>query len=573
MIGVGRRRQALVGVVVLAVLSALVGFVAGRTIKSPADAAADAEVPEASLITVPVELRVLASNVVVRGDARLEGSVDVTVDGSAGLSTGGVAVVTSISASEGEVLSEGSVLIEVSERPVLVLAGELPMFRSLGPGSRGDDVSQLQEALARLGFATPVDGVYGEDTERAIELLYGSIGYSAPGLTDSERADLNAAREALDGAQSQLNASIRQLDELKAPLPRSTVLQANASLASAEAAVTIASASAAEALATADATIAALIVDRSAAQAASGLADDRLAEAQGGTHPDTGLAPTAQELTDLAAEAAAAAEARLAAEKAVTAGQAGRVLTETETQRTVNDAETQLEIARAQHEELLAPPNILSASEAVTDSRAVRDRAAAAQADLEARTGVRVPLAEVVFVRALPSRVQRLFVSRGDLVSGPVMTISGADVTIDSAIPTSDRSLVAEGMMATVDDQALGLSFDAEITTLADEPGGRATEGRYFMELTPVEDPGTDVAGLNLRITIPVTSTGGEVLTVPLAALAAGGDGSVRIEIEDDSGDVRTVTVTTGLETTGFVEITPVEGSVEPGDRVVIGVQ
>ena len=568
-----RRRQALVGVVVLAVVSAGVGFAAGRTIKSPADAAADAEPPEASLITVPVELRVLSSNVVVRGDARLEGSVDVTVDASAGLTTGGVAVVTGTTLTDGEVLEEGSVLIEVSERPVIALEGELPMFRSLGPGSRGDDVAQLQEALVRLGFDTPVDGVYGEDTEQAVGSLYASVGYPASGLTDSERAELDAARESLDAAQSQLDGAVRFLDELKAPLPQSTRLQADALPASARAAVTIAEAASAAALAEADANIAALIVKRTAAVTASDLADRRLAEAEAGTHPDTRMPPTDKELEELEDAATRSDEERVAAEKAVTAAVAGRAVTKAEQQMMFDDAKTQLRIAQAQHDEMLAPPDTSAASQAVSDARAVRDTVSAAAADTEARTGVKVPLAEVVFVRALPSRVQRLYVVRGDLISGPVMTISGADVTIESVVPASDRALVTEGMIATVDDESLGVSFEAEITELADEPGGRAAEGRYFMELTPVEDPGTDIAGLNLRITVPVTSTGGEVMTVPLAALAAGGDGSVRIEIEDDSGEVRTVTVTTGLETTGFVEITPVDGPVEPGDRVVIGLQ
>ena len=52
-------------------------------------------------------------------------------------------------------------LIEVNGRPVLALQGDAPMYRTLRPGDTGDDVRQLELALARLGFDPgPVDGTY-----------------------------------------------------------------------------------------------------------------------------------------------------------------------------------------------------------------------------------------------------------------------------------------------------------------------------------------------------------------------------------------------------------------------------
>lgn len=559
-----------------AIVAAGAGFVAGRSIKSPADAAADAEAPEPSLITVPVELRELASNVVTRGDARREGSVQISVDASAGASSGGVAVVTGVTAPAGEVIEEGSVLVEVSERPVIALQGQLPMFRSLGPGSRGDDVTQLQDALVRIGIEVPVDGFFGEETERAVEQLYVRVGYSAPGLTDDERAQLDAARESLDGAQASLNAASASLAELQAPLPESQRLQADASLAAAEDAVELAEASATEANALAEADLAARKVERTDAQEAADLAATRLAEAEAGIHPDTGVAPTAEELAILVAEDAAAVEVLASAEAAVTAAEATVARTATEQTELVDSSKSQLEITRAQNEELLAPPDTRSASQAVADARRARDRAAVEVDEIEGRTGVRLPLAEVVFIEAMPTQVQRLDIERGDIIGGsPIMTVSGADVTVESALSASDRPLVAEGDAVLLDDQSLGLELPGTIAFLADDDGGLAPEGRFFMRITLDETPETDISGLNLRITIPITSTGGEVLTVPLAALAAGGDGSVRVEVEDPAspGETRTVIVTTGLETTGFVEIAPVEGELQPGDRVVVGQQ
>ncbi len=234
---VRRRQWLLVGVVAVAVLAGVIGFVAGRQISSPADVAAGVEPPEASLITVPVELRELASTVVSRGDVRLEGSVEVEVDGSVAGEAGGVAVVTGLTVGEGEVVDEGDVLIEVAERPVFALVGELPMFRNLGPGSQGDDVTQLQEALVRLGFDVSVDGTFGESTERAIEQLYLEVGYRALGLSDDEQAELDAARDTLAASESQVVSAQSALSSLSKPPPRSTVLGADAARDDAEAGV------------------------------------------------------------------------------------------------------------------------------------------------------------------------------------------------------------------------------------------------------------------------------------------------------------------------------------------------
>ena len=70
---------------------------------------------------------------------------------------------------------------------------------------------------------------------------------------------------------------------------------------------------------------------------------------------------------------------------------------------------------------------------------------------------------------------------------------------------------------------------------------------------------------------IPLSTTGGEVLAVPAAALTANADGSVRVEIDNADGTTRLVVVEPGLSTGGLVEITPVDGDIKRGDLVVVG--
>ena len=155
------RRIILVAVAVIAVLAGFVGWMLGRQIESPAEAAARVAPPPASLISVPVEQRELSSAVITRGTIEFDQTTSIDVTGSETGST----IITRLTKNEGDDLLEGDVVIEVAGRPLFVLEGELPVFRSLTPGLEGPDVLQLEEALERLGLDPgPVDGVYGART-------------------------------------------------------------------------------------------------------------------------------------------------------------------------------------------------------------------------------------------------------------------------------------------------------------------------------------------------------------------------------------------------------------------------
>jgi hypothetical protein len=101
--------------------------------------------------------------------------------------------------------------------------------------------------------------------------------------------------------------------------------------------------------------------------------------------------------------------------------------------------------------------------------------------------------------------------------------------------------------------------------------------GRLVIVVQP-DDPKVlnDYIGFPARITISVSSTDGEVLAVPVAAISVGADGESRVEVERNEGDgpdaVEIVKVTVGLTAEGYAEITPVEaGALQRGDRVVVG--
>lgn len=111
------------------------------------------------------------------------------------------------------------------------------------------------------------------------------------------------------------------------------------------------------------------------------------------------------------------------------------------------------------------------------------------------------------------------------------------------------------------------------VSFVADRTGTNGVpEDRIYVEIAPEEIP-EEIVGHNVRVTIPVSSTGGEVLAVPAAALSATADGSSIVQVEESDGTLRTVTVEAGLAAEGLVEVEPTDGALAEGDLVVVGLE
>jgi peptidoglycan hydrolase-like protein with peptidoglycan-binding domain len=176
----------LIGVVLLAVVS----WIAGSRIQSPAEAAARTAPPAPSPILVPVEERVLSSDVVTRGTARFGLPQSISLAPSALKAEAGV--VTTLP-TRGDQLEEGDVLLTASGRPVFLLQGEIPAYRDLTAGLSGEDIRQLEVALKRLKFDPgPVDGAFDEKTSAAVADLYAAAGYESFSPGEEQLASLRS---------------------------------------------------------------------------------------------------------------------------------------------------------------------------------------------------------------------------------------------------------------------------------------------------------------------------------------------------------------------------------------------
>ncbi|MDR2973759.1 MAG: hypothetical protein LBV00_03450 [Propionibacteriaceae bacterium] len=167
------RQRIMLIIMVVALLVCVAGLIAVWNIKSPAQQAAGQAPPPPSVLTAEVKNEVLAQQVIMRGTV-VSDTINIR-----SLSTASPPIITATPKSGGDQIAEGDLLIEVAGRPVIALTGPTPAWRALGPDLVGKDVSELQEALQRLGQLSDFKaGTFDQRTGKAVEALYKDRGYA-----------------------------------------------------------------------------------------------------------------------------------------------------------------------------------------------------------------------------------------------------------------------------------------------------------------------------------------------------------------------------------------------------------
>lgn len=211
------------------------GWAAASRVKSSAQLAAEAAPPVASLITFSVEKRVLSSDLIIRGTVRYSDPIIVVLAPSV---LKPPTLLVSTPPVKGSTLDEGKVAMVVSGRPVLALAGPVPMYRDLGPGMTGDDIRQLETALARMGFNPgPVDGVFDTSTSTAVAAWYAKAGFAPFGPNEVQRTNLRVAQSALSQATDRLLAAKQSEQVARVGVKPADIVDAKANVMLAESAV------------------------------------------------------------------------------------------------------------------------------------------------------------------------------------------------------------------------------------------------------------------------------------------------------------------------------------------------
>jgi len=616
---------------------------------TPLILAGSATAQTGSPILAPVEERVLSSNIVTLGTARYGLPKSISITPSALKAKAGV--ITTLP-SRNTQLREGDVMLTASGRPVFVLQGKIPAYRDLVPGTSGDDVRQLEQALKRLGFDPgPIDGTYDEQTSTAVIQWYNSAEWEPFGATFAQLANIRTLEESsADAAKTKLaavaaaTAAALAVESAKAAAEHANNAaaagieaqtaardKAKADLANATLVVEAARATADRLLKAATTDRAAKMADRKrliptsgsgtplaveAARATAELANKAAradiqakiagralivmdprqtstARAAADAHLELARAAAlkiqlegkvavqaAERAAELAAEQfelteAAVKAAQLEGEVAIQAALNAQKVAE----RNVKLAEGQLELARAaarvkQLEGEAAFQAAVDAQRiAKLDAKLTADRAARLAADLDMakrKVGVQVPADEIVFIPALPVRVEQANVLVGDAASGAVMAVTDNQLAIDSSLPLDTAPLVKPGMQVAIDEQALGIKARGVVARVADTPGTHGVDRQHIYFKVRVDETPTTLEGVSLRLTIPVESTKGAVTAVPISAVSRAADGTSRIQVKHD-GALEYIVVEPGLSDDGFVQVTPVEGTLAAGQLVVVG--
>lgn len=179
-----RKQRVLAGAAVLAAAGATGGVLA---VSGAEPAAAGAR--DAAANTAAVERGRLSNMVSQYGTltyrARSDGSPYSVIDRAHGIYTR--------LPNGGDRVGCGGVLYRVDDKPVVLLCGSTPSYRSLVQGDSGSDVMELNANLVHLGYATraqldPSSRDFGSATAVALEKLQARLGEDRTGSLDLGRA-------------------------------------------------------------------------------------------------------------------------------------------------------------------------------------------------------------------------------------------------------------------------------------------------------------------------------------------------------------------------------------------------
>ncbi len=538
---------------VVAVGSALIGLLSAYILWGQPGGTPLAEQP--SIITSPVRQETVEGTVRARATLAYSSTIDIQV-------TEGLTV-TRPMPPVGDELGSGDLIAELSNRPLILIVGSIPLFRDLYMGDEGADVESLRDSLADLELVARGEGPVDRALLDAVTKLYVALGYRPPDAVAEDLAALMAAQSALTAAEDGQAEATRALDDQKGSP------DALARLA-AEVARDDARALHQQVLVGPEAELTELRVAREAAidyqvQAKAqldGLMAALAAAKQDATTTDTGLHELQTQIDSATTILADADTAALAAEADVLAAESALDLLRASEDR-------RLRLAEAAYLAAVEPADTRAAMRAVAEAEAALE-AAKGQLEREAmRSYSRVAAHEFVVVDTGPTRVSRIDSGLGDTTRPNLGAVSLPSVIAGGTINPNEASnlSVSNEVRVLLPDGEVG---DAELVDLVPPDAGSDTDRWSF---TARLEPGVALehVGRNFAIEIVFAESSAGAIVVPLAAIRSLPDGRQGVEIVRPDGSREQVSVNLGVVSDGAVEITASDPAISLGDSVVVG--
>ncbi|MFC6154962.1 HlyD family efflux transporter periplasmic adaptor subunit [Nocardioides yefusunii] len=196
----------------------------------------------------------------------------------------------------------------------------------------------------------------------------------------------------------------------------------------------------------------------------------------------------------------------------------------------------------------------------------VRDPAVVLREQMAA--AVTVPMAEVVFVPRLPSRVSAVRVKVGSTLSGSALTLSDTAPVVVAQLNPADAALVEVGQRADLTDPGTGKNVAGTVVRVGaavrDASGGLSVPVR----IEPDDRLAFGLAGTEFQVSVVKSAGAAAALAVPLSALTTSANGETSVSVLSQDGSQRRVKVRAGVVGGGFVEVA---GDLAAGQRVVVG--
>ena len=511
-----RRQRVFLAAACVAALAAGGGLAASTLIESPAQQAAETKPQKPTVLTAPVVKKVLTETVTTRGTSGA--GADIAVNPSAGGGSGGTSagngavslVASKLYAKAGDQIHAGQVLIEISGRPVIALAGAVPAYRDLKPGMDGPDVAQLQAALRQLGHdcAPDASGHFGSGTKSALTDFYTALGYNVP--TTSGANDVGDSASLLSAADA-VTAQQRTVDTDYGLLQKANQALAAAKKSSVSPTV---SPTGAPGSSTGPGQ-SPLQAARDAQQAAQTTYDNAL--------QDLGKAEKKQ--TDLIATT-------------------GPMLPASEVVFVPSFPVRLAKLNATLGSTVTAPVLTLESGQLVVTSLLQPGQ------NTLVKAGAKVQLTAETLGQTATATVTSIG-PYGNGGTGNVQNGNGQNVANGGAAGSNGGQTA--GANSTGAQQPMQL------------PG-------YPMTVTPDSPLDSAWAGQDVRVTIINAATAGAVLCVPLSAVSTGADGRSTVTVVAPDGTQRRVPVTAGASADGDVEVTPATAdALREGDEVAVG--
>ncbi len=540
------RSKGLALVIAFALAMSVAAFLVGRGFATPDTRNAQSKIPGPTDILAPVEFRTLEDSIITRGTIELTSARAVSLAGVVGGADDATsAQVVTRTPVVGRSVAEGDVLIEVAGRPVIVLKGTQPMYRSIIPGATGDDVNQLQESLHRLGLLSGAPSrTFDAGTQTAITALYTKLGFVTPStgraaITQLDELGLRVSSSEIAVRQAQ--AAIAEAATVKPDV----VDDAQASFVDARSALNRAIDDAAKANLEADGTVATAKAARDAAKAAAEATPTDAVLQQAFKDAETHLTQSVQAQTAILAS--------------------GKDGIESATARR-DSATKRLALAKT-------PEVPESLRQQLTSAQRDLDTANKALAKFGATVGVVVPAGEVVFVPDVPSKIVGLKTSVGATATGELFSLAQSAVVLRARVGAEAKKRLTADAKIKIDAPD-GTQIDG--TVMADD--STTLSKPISLDEVLIEPkssaPFAELVDSSARVTITAQSTDGKVFAVPVTALVDLADGTSRLEVVDSAGMRRKIAVKAGVTAGGFAQVTPIgTDTLKETDQVVVGIQ